>query len=121
MKSEGSGYSSARDKGFSSHLSVAFDSLAAGKTGIREELPLAPSFPGLIPSPLPHLSMPEDRVEQKPAFLRGKCLGIRARWNCGSGFVAFLLFFTGQQNLRQELPAAKTWADLGFVEPKYKI
>lgn len=59
VKSEGSGYSSARDKGFSSHLSVAFDSLAAGKTGIREELPLAPSFPGLIPSPLPHLSMPK--------------------------------------------------------------
>lgn len=27
------------------------------KDGIREELPLAPSFPGLIPSPLPHLFM----------------------------------------------------------------
>lgn len=40
---------------------MAFDSLAAGKTGIREELPLAPSFPGLIPSTLPHLSVPKAR------------------------------------------------------------
>lgn len=41
--------------GFSSHLSAAFGSLAAGETGIREELPRAPGFPGLTPSP-PHQS-----------------------------------------------------------------
>lgn len=59
VKSGGQGGCSARDEGFRSHLSAAFDSLAAGKTGIREELPLAPGFPGQIPSPLPHLSRPE--------------------------------------------------------------
>lgn len=66
---------------------------------------MVPSFPGLIPSPLPHLSMPKKTGvgggEQKPAFLRGRCLGIRARWGCGSGLVGFLLLLIGQQNLRQ--------------------
>lgn len=52
----------------SAHLSVAFDSLAAGKTGIREELPLAPGFPDLIPSTLPHLSMPKTAESRSLRF-----------------------------------------------------
>lgn len=72
---------SARGKVFSSHLSVAFDSLAAGKTGIREELPGAPSFPGLIPSPLPHLFMRSgDCVEGRVPEDKSKAgLGVRTR------------------------------------------
>lgn len=58
---------------------MAFDSLAAGKTGIREELPVAPSFPGLIPSPLPHLFMrSEDCVEGRVPGDKSKAgLGVR--------------------------------------------
>ena len=74
---------------------MAFDSLAAGKTGIREELPVAPGFPGLIPSPLPHQSMPKKtRGEQKPAFLRGRVPGNKSKWGCGSGFVVFFFYFS---------------------------
>lgn len=99
---------------------MAFDSLAAGKTGIREELPVEPGFPGLIPSPLPHQSMPKKtRGEQKPAFLRGGCLGIRASGAVGHDlwFSSFIFHWTTEYETG--VPTAKTWADPGFVEPKY--
>lgn len=78
---------------------MAFDSLAAGKTRIREELPLAPSFPGLIPSPLPHLSMPKKTGKSR-SISEGRVPGDKSKVGLWVGFL--LLFLIGQQNLRQE-------------------
>lgn len=74
---------------------MAFDSLAAGKTGIREELPVAPSFPGLIPSPLPHLSMPKKTGRGAEACVsEGRVPGNKSKWGYGSGFVVFFFYFS---------------------------
>lgn len=74
------------------------------KDGDQRRVTTGARLPRPDPQPPPTpVQAGEDRVEQKPAFLRGGCLGIRARWGCGSGPAGFLLlFFIGQQNLRQE-------------------
>lgn len=117
MKSDRSGYCSARDKGFTSHLSVAFDSLAAGKTGIREELPRAPSSPGLIPSTLPHLSMPKTG-EGRSCVSEGRVPGDRRKVGLWVR-TWFSFIFHRRTEFETGVPTAKTWVNPGFVEPGY--
>lgn len=102
---------------------MAFDSLAAGKTGIREELPVVPSFPGLIPSPLPHLSMPKKTGVgggAEACVSEGKVPGDKSKvglWVRTCWFSSFISHRTTE--FETGVPTAKTWVDPGFVEPKY--
>lgn len=77
------------------------------KDGDQRRVTTGARLPRPEPSPLPHLSMPGGprAAEACVSGWGGEgCLGIRARWGCGSGPVGFLLsLFIGQQNLRQDM------------------
>lgn len=82
---------------------MAFDSLAAGKTGTGEKATSGARLPRPDPQPPPTpVHAGKTGGEQKPAFLRGGCLGIRAGGAVGQDLWFSSLFFIGQQNMRQE-------------------
>lgn len=112
MESEGAGYCSAHGKGFSSHLSVAFDSLAAGKTGSEKSYHWRPA--SLASSPAPsHTSPCSGRARAEACLSEGRVPGDKSKADCGSG-LGFLFIFHRTTEFETEMPTAKTWANPGL-------
>lgn len=75
------------------------------KDGDQRRVTTGAQLPCPRPQPPPTPVSGENRC--LPAFLRGRCLGVRAR-DLGSGFAGFLLLiFIGPQNLRQKCQQLK--------------
>lgn len=79
---------------------------------------MAPSFPGLIPSPLPHLPGPERPARSRSLRSEGRLPGDKSKVRCGSGLFPPVMFHRTTE-FETGVPAAKTWADPGFKY--YKI